>query len=182
MSYARASLLALAIALWGSRARASDLSTVEGEHTDDLAAPYHALELSASGASLLSFHQGSHAFVGAGLSATVPIVSHQIEFELVAHVMRGEHETVVPIDFLLRHPFILGRVVHPYLGIGPTLIPVVGESGTTTLEWGVASAYGIDFWVTPKFALFFELSMNAIEPVDRAAIETGLALGPVVAF
>lgn len=145
------------------------------------ARPLHTLELTVSNATLIDLDQRATTRFGAGGSATVHILAHLLEFELVAHLLRGPGELIAPIDFIAKHTFLLSPTLHPYVGAGLTVVPVF-ETHEANVEWGVATAFGIDVWLQPDYGIFLEGSLNLIAPVHDAALETGLALGPIIGF
>ena len=140
-------------------------------------------------------HSGSH--FGVGLSVTVPVIPNWLEVELMGRMINIERGLAYPIDLMLRKPFVISEHVHLYVALGPSMVvysrrkesaesgaePVVAESGRESgVYFGVASAVGVDLWLTPRYGVFIEPNFNMYWHEGATIKEVGGVAGAMVGF
>lgn len=122
---------------------------------------YHIFELSVGPAALRAIRRDEPWFVGAGISGTFTIIPEIYEIEVVFHVLRAHQETAYPIDLLMRVPFEITTKVRPYIGIGPTFVPIVTEEKNKFI-FGAGSSAGVDYWIRHDIGVFAEINANIL--------------------
>ncbi|MDJ0762869.1 MAG: hypothetical protein QNJ97_07745 [Myxococcota bacterium] len=133
------------------------VSAAEEDHTHDDHA--HRFFAGAKGTFLASFVDGeTHLFGGGGLFFEVAL--GPVELELCARVLGNGHGVILPVDLLLKLPFHLTQTIHPFVGLGPTLVPVFLEENA--LHVGLATAIGSYFWISNAWALALEVNYNLV--------------------
>ncbi len=139
------------------------------------------IELSWGGAYLVAVQEGSvHHLGGVGASFSAYFVPHLFSFEIVSHALFGAHDLSFPIDLVIKADAVLSRVVHPYVNLGPTVVPEI-QNGVAKLWVGGSIALGVDLWFAHHWGLMIELNGNLIA---RRGIrpEVGTFIGPVFRF
>lgn len=139
------------------------------------------IELSLGVPYLAAFEEGSvHHLVGVGGSFSAYFVPHLLSFELVSHALFGEHVQSFPVDLVVKADAVLSRVVHPYVTLGPTVVPEVAH-GEAKVWIGAALALGVDLWFSHHWGFMVELNGNLIA---RRGVrpEVGAFVGPVLRF
>lgn len=122
--------------------------------------PHHFV-LGAKGSYLAGFSDGQvHHFGGGGLFLELSVVPHWLELEYGIRVMTDGHAVAFPMDLLLKMPFVVSDVVHPFVGLGPTLVPVA-NGGINTHVGGVVSA-GTYLWAWTWGGFVVEANYNLI--------------------
>ncbi len=139
----------------------------------------HRFFVGAKGSYLAGFaEEETHHFGGGGLFFEVLAVPHWLEIELFVRVMGNSHGVILPIDLLLKVPVHINDVFHPFIGLGPTVVP--SFIGDAAVHFGGVVALGSYFWVSPSFAIVAELNYNLVYEhglVHEAGVNVGVAYG-----
>ncbi len=116
-------------------------------------------------------HQG-----GGGLFFEASVIHHWLELELGARIMTDGHGALLPLDLLAKMPFHLSDTIHPFLGIGPTVI----FNFDGDLFFGGVLAGGSYFWFAHSWALVVEANYNLIYEhgvVNELGLNAGIVYG-----
>lgn len=98
---------------------------------------------------------------GAGGFMGFVAVPGWLELEVSAHYLRtAEHSNELPVDLVLKKPFHPARWFHPYLGLGPTIVPSWGSEKMVRV--GLATEAGTVFWVNPEIGISAEVDYNLV--------------------
>lgn len=160
---ASALLLCFTLFLAAGRARGDEHEGQHegGQHEGQHAAS-HRVQVGFTGSSLWGFTpEGLASHVGGGLFAEFVLLPHHLELGAVFHAHSTKDALEFPIDLLLIKPFAVSRLVHPFLGAGVTVIPVLGTS-TFDINAGLATSFGLHLWLRPDIAMVFEGNFNYI--------------------
>ena len=137
--------------------------------------PHHRYQLGLAGTLLVGLTERGPALRrGGGVSFAVSIVSH-LEIESIVHaVIAEENGFQFPIDLVLKKAFVLTDWLHPFVGVGPTLVPFVLPERSGAL-YGLATVAGVDLWINHETGVTIELSYNLLHsadvPVEDVVIE-----------
>ena len=122
--------------------------------------------------------EGSHGGVGAFVEYS--LIHEVLEVELGVHLFPGADASALPIDLLFKHPFELSERIHPFVGLGPTIVPRFGSAGGKTLFGGVVEA-GSYFWLTHHVGLLAQVAYNLLggagEVVHEFQADGGVVFG-----
>jgi hypothetical protein len=137
--------------------------------------------VNAMGTVLAGFtEQGTTGLYGGGAEFEVVVIPRWLEVTLVVRGLAAEGGAAMPIDLLAKMPFHVNHWFHPFVGIGPAVVPVFLPEGAS-VGFGFAAVAGADFWITPRFGVFAEVNYNLV--YNRAiANEVGGSVGPIVSF
>ncbi|MCP4676873.1 MAG: hypothetical protein GY854_15430 [Deltaproteobacteria bacterium] len=139
----------------------------------------HTFFAGAKGSYLLGFAHGDiHHFGGGGVFFEVLLIPHWLEIELCVRALGNSHGVILPIDVLLKIPFHVNEVFHPFIGLGPTVVP--SFMGENEIFFGGVVALGSYFWVTHSWAVTAELNYNLIYEhgvVNEVGVNVGVAYG-----
>lgn len=163
---------------WASEPPARTDAPVRPDPHDDMrvevsAAAVVLTQLPAAGA--------GHTLVGGGVSASYAFVPHRWAAEVVVHALVSDSVTSYPVDLLLKRELPLGRVVHPFVTLGPTIVPELRSGHGATFIFGGAASAGIDFWLAEHVGVVVEGNANLLAH-HGALLELGAILGPVARF
>ncbi len=114
-----------------------------------------------------SFAEGEAAHVvGTGLSVELYALHHQLGLELATSALTSGTHSIVPIEFIVKHPFHVSEHVEPYIGVGPMLVAVLDE----TPGWhpGGVAAVGTALWTGPHLAMVIEANSSLARLGDGA--------------
>lgn len=163
--------LGLAVTLVAALAKARDARADE--------APDPPYEASVGAVALAGFPPHGEATVdyGAGASYSYePVPSWALE--VVVHFVASRGEAAFPTDFLGRKSFYPSRYIHPYVGLGLTLIPEIAR-GEGAVGVGLASSWGTDLWLSEPVGVFAEANANLVLLHGDVVPELGGVAGPV---
>jgi hypothetical protein len=106
---------------------------------------------------------------GGGAFFEFTVVPNWLEIEIGVHVLKAPEKLELPIDVLLKKPFHVNHWFHPYVGLGPTIVPEFvaanekeGKAARTELDGGVAIVAGSYFWLHPHVGLSLEINNNIL--------------------
>ncbi len=146
----------------------------EGSHEEG-----HTLFVGAKGSYLVGFAHGEiHHFGGGGGFFEVLLIPHWLEIELCVRALGNSHGVILPIDVLLKIPFHVSEVFHPFVGLGPTAVP--SFLGKNEIFFGGVVALGSYFWVSNSWAIAAELNYNLIYEhgvVNEVGVNAGIVYG-----
>lgn len=122
---------------------------------------HHRVQVGLNGAGLWTVANGTGHLGASGVIEFVAVPGW-LEVALYAGALFAQGGSVaIPIDLLLIKPFHLTRRVHPFIGAGGTLVPVVEPHGVV-LNAGLATAAGAHVWILNDVALTFEFNYNLL--------------------
>ena len=81
-----------------------------------------------------------HPHFGAGIFGEISAVPNWLEIELAIKALATADGALIPIDVLFKIPFHLTNTIHPFIGLGPTLVIVA--AGDIAVHFGLAVAVG----------------------------------------
>ncbi len=173
-------LSGLSVSAEESKGEEADPHQEEHEHAEgDAHEDGHRFFVGAKGSYLAEFaEEETHHFGGGGLFFEVLAVPHWLEIELFVRAMGNSHGVKLPIDLLLKVPIHVNDVFHPFIGLGPTVVP--SFIGDTAVHFGGVVALGSYFWVSPSWAIVAELNYNFVYEhglVHEAGVNVGVAYG-----
>jgi hypothetical protein len=118
--------------------------------------------------------------LGLGGFFEVSAIHNWLEIEFGLRMLSGKDGVEIPLDLVFKKPFHLNSWIHPYVGLGPTVLLTPGSSESAA-HLGLATAVGSYFWLTRHTGLTAELNYNLIS--DGGAVhEVGGAAGFVVGY
>ncbi len=124
--------------------------------------------------------EGTTAHVGVGAFFEMLVIPNWLEIELSTRVLSAETGVELPIELLFKKPFHLTHWFHPFIGIGPALVPAFLEEGNS-VHGGGASTIGAYFWLTSDLALLAEFNYNLI--YDKGLVhELGGSFGALLGW
>lgn len=173
-------LMSLVVLTAGGVASADDAEVhldTEGEHGDEEA--NHSF-VGIKGAYLAAPHHGEvHHHLGGGAFFEVTLLPEALELEVCLKWMSAEHGFLLPLDIMLKVPFHVNEVLHPYIGVGPVAVLAVDEEPEG--HFGGGAVGGAYFWLSDSVGLLAELTFNLLwaHGLHR---EFGGALGIVFGF
>jgi hypothetical protein len=89
---------------------------------------------------------------------------HVLDFEFCAAMLTGPSERFYPLEVMLKHPFVLGKVVELYIGVGPSL--TLHSEGSAS--FGAIASFGSFFWLGEHFGLLAEVDYAIV--ADHGAV------------
>lgn len=145
--------------------------------TPEAHAEHHRVNVGAAGVVLAVFggEEGAQAHGGGGIFLEATAIEGWLEIELNLRLLAADGGIETPIDLLFKKPFHLNRWFHPFVGIGPAVVPSFGPRELRT-HFGGASAAGAHFWVGRRLAIVAEANYNLIAH-DGLLQEAGGAVG-----
>ncbi len=148
----------------------------DGEHGDG-----HRFFVGIKGSYIAAFGHGeTHHLGGGGLFFELLVIPNWLEIELCARAMANNHLVSVPIDVLFKIPFHINETVHPFVGIGPTVVLQHSKDAETEVFFGGVLAAGSYFWFAESWAFIAELNYNLVYEhgiVNELGVNIGLAYG-----
>ena len=118
--------------------------------------------------------------LGLGGFFEVSAIHGWLEIEFGLRMLSGKDGVEIPLDLVFKKPFHLNSWIHPYVGLGPTVLLTPGSSESAA-HIGLATAVGSYFWLTRHTGLTAELNYNLIS--DGGAVhEVGGAAGFVLGY
>jgi hypothetical protein len=134
----------------------------------------------ASGGYTVAFAEHEiHHLGGGGLAFEAIAIPRWLAIELVVRGMTSGHGANLPITLLAKKPFHASKAIHPFVGLGPTVVPSFGEDGTSVHFGGVVVA-GAHFWIAPHWALLAEVEYGLVYEhgiVHELGMSAGVAFG-----
>ena len=118
---------------------------------------------------------------GGGVFLEVALVPRQLSLELAARVLSTSGDVAVPIDLLVKKPFHVNRWFEPFIGLGPTVVPLIKKE-STELEVGGAAVVGAYFWLTRHVGLTAIVHYNLVYNVSAKELEHELGGSGGVVF
>ncbi len=155
----------------------------EGHHSDDHHADGHHAEshravVGIKGGYVAEFEGESvHHFGGAGPFIELVVIPHWLEVELGVRAITDGHALSFPTDLLLKLPFHLSDVVHPFVGLGPTMVASHHEE--VSVHFGGVLVAGSYFWLTPYGGPLAEASYGMVDHhglIHEIALNVGWAM------
>ena len=152
--------LAAALALTAATARAGDEHGDEAEESP--AAPHeNHYFVGAKGAYLaVPDAEEIHHHLGGGVFFELTLVPQALELELSLKWMSAASGYALPLDIMLKVPFHVNHVLHPYLGAG--FIAVLAVDNGVAGHFGGGVLGGSYFWITDQVGLLAELCFNLL--------------------
>lgn len=98
---------------------------------------------------------------GGGAFFEFTVIENWLEIEAAVHVLSSHGELELPIDVLLKKPFHATKSIHPYVGLGPAVLPIFASEGTKVYG-GLAFAGGSYFWFTQHVGWSVGLNYNLL--------------------
>jgi len=133
----------------------------------------------AKGTYLMSFPHGEiHHFGGGGVFFELVLVKRWLEMEFSVKGLTDGHAAVLPIEVLLKIPFHVNEVFHPFVGLGPAVVPTFEEENE--VFFGGVAEVGAHIWVRPSWALLAALGYGLTYEhglVNEASVSVGFAYG-----
>ena len=124
--------------------------------------PHHRYFLGVLGTGLAVLaDEGTSSHFGVGAFFEIEAIAGWLEFELSLRVLSAQTGVELPIELLIKKPFHVNHWFHPFLGIGPALVPAFLDEGNS-VHGGGAAAVGAHFWITSDVALMAEFNYNLI--------------------
>ncbi len=125
-------------------------------------------------------HFGENMHFGAGLFYERALVHGMLDVEVTALVCRGREATVMPLELLVKKPFVPAPALTLYVGVGPTLDVVIvdGEREAFPALMAVAGGY---VWANSHLGFDFEVSAGHLFEKNGLS-EYVFATGPVARF
>ena len=155
----------------------------EGGHEEEHEAPEPRLIVGVTGAMAAQFpsegENGVH--FGAGARLAWVAVPERLEVEVGMHAIFTSEATELPVDLLLKSVFPVNHWLHPYMGVGATLVPAIGHDATHIGAGAVVSA-GTYFWFTHRVGALAELNYNLVRIDNTTVHEAFVAVGVVFGF
>jgi hypothetical protein len=122
----------------------------------------------------------SERHVGLGGFLEFSAIHHWLEIEFGLRMVNGKDGLEMPFDVIFKKPFHLNSWMHPYVGLGPTVLFTPG-SNESAAHFGLATALGSYFWLSEHAGLSAELNYNLLS--DSGALhEVGGAAGIVLGY
>ncbi len=145
------------------------------EHSDG-----HRFFLGAKASYMTQFAHGHvNHLAGGGVFFEVLAIPNWLEIELFGRVMGGGDLMMFPIDLVLKKPFHINETVHPFIGIGATVVPTIIDDKTEVFFGGLV-AVGSYFWLTQTVGIVAELNYNLVYEhgiANEVGVNAGIVLG-----
>jgi hypothetical protein len=143
--------------------------------------PHHEISFGASLVGLGARHGGEwegHFGVGGFLEFTP--IPRWLEIEIGLRVLSGKEGVELPLDLTLKKPFHLNEWIHPFVGLGPTVLFTPAEDASPA-HIGLNTMVGSDFWLSHHVGVSFELNYNLISN-EGAVHEAGGGAGVIFGY
>lgn len=152
---------ALGLAGAGARAAEAAAEAEQSEHAGAHAGRENRSFVGAKGAYLAVPEDGEvHHHLGGGVFLELTLAPRALELELSLKWMSAAAGYELPLDVMLKVPFHVNRVLHPYLGAG--FIAVLAVDDGVAAHFGGGLLGGAYFWITDQVGLLAELNFNLL--------------------
>jgi hypothetical protein len=101
-----------------------------------------------------------HHHLGGGVFFELTLAPQALALEISAKWMSAAAGYELPLDIMLKVPFHVSRVLHPYLGAGFVAVLAVDDGVAAHFGGGVIG--GSQFWLTDQVGLLAELCFNLL--------------------
>jgi hypothetical protein len=126
--------------------------------------------------------EGPAVQVGGGVTFAWTFIPEAWSVEVVFHVLaEGRGRQTFPVDALLEREFTWTPNLHPYLGVGVTVVPEL-EEGKVTAAVGLATVAGLEIAIGARWGVVVEVNFNLVNRDGLAAPEVGAYAGPLWRF
>lgn len=118
--------------------------------------------------------------LGFGVLIEHTLIERWLEIELSSNIFVGPEGPVLPVDVFLKKPFHLGRVVDPFIGLGPVFALVWSDNPYVAPGFGLTG--GSNFWFRERLGFLVELDYVVSIEREYAVQELEVSFGPLYRF
>jgi|GEM_PF-6945081 len=152
--------------------RHEEVSSSSSEDSKDRHRAWHLSFTSKALAGLVYDADGhSEGLVGFGGQFDFPLVEHELEIEIGATYHKEHTLAVTSAEMLFAHVFDAGRVVQPYVGIGPVIFLMDGK-----LDAAFQTSLGTNLWTRGHWGAHIESNYVRIFSANLDEVSLGLGV------